>query len=116
AGALTAEGDYLMLITLRKAGEVIAASDLEPPAGRDLSEREVKMAMQLVAAMEDELDIAAFRDEYRDRVVELAEAKAAGKVIELPRRRAKGKEEPLSDVLEKSLAAARAGQKERKSA
>lgn len=112
-GALRAEGDYLMLITLRHANEVVPASALQPPAGRDLDARELKMAKQLVAAMEDELDIAAYRDEYRDRVLELVEAKAAGKVVKFPKARAKKQEKSLTDVLEKSLAAAK---KERKSA
>ncbi|MBW3539361.1 MAG: Ku protein, partial [Planctomycetes bacterium] len=39
-GALRAEGDYLMLIALRHAGEIISASELEPPAGRKLDAKE----------------------------------------------------------------------------
>lgn len=112
-GALRAEGDYLMLITLRHAGEVVPASALEAPGGRDLNPREIKMAKQLVAAMEDELDFAAYRDEYRDRVLELVEAKAAGKVVKFPKAPRKAAEKSLEDVLAKSLKAA---DKERKSA
>ena len=114
SGALRADGDYLMLITLRHAGEVVPASALEAPGGRALDKREVAMAKQLIAAMEDELDIAAFKDEYRERVLELVEAKAAGKVLKFPRARAKKTDKSLADVLEKSLAAAK--KKERKSA
>ena len=114
AGALRADGDYLMLITLRHAGEVVPASALEAPAGRPLDKREVAMAKQLIAAMEDELDIASFKDEYRERVLDLVEAKAAGKVVKFPRARAKKTDKSLADVLEKSLAAAK--KKERKSA
>jgi DNA end-binding protein Ku len=105
-GALRAEGDYLMLITLRHAGEVIPVSALEPPGGRDLAEREVRMAKQLIAAMEDELDIAAYRDEYRERVLELVHAKAAGKVVKFPKPPRRQKEKSLADVLERSLAQA----------
>jgi DNA end-binding protein Ku len=105
-GALRVEGDYLMLITLRRAGEVIPAGELEPPAGRALEAREVAMARQLLSAMEDELDLAAYRDEYRDRVLELVEAKAAGKVVKFPKAPARPKDASLADVLEKSLAAA----------
>lgn len=114
-GALRAEGDYLMLITLRHAGEVVPASALEPPGGRDLDEREVGMAKQLIGAMEDDLDIAAFHDEYRERVLELVEAKAAGKVIKFPKAPAKKTEKSLADVLERSLKATQKG-KERRSA
>ncbi|HEX8696607.1 MAG TPA: Ku protein [Longimicrobium sp.] len=110
-GALRAEGDYLMLITLRHAGEVVPASALSPPTGRELEEREVGMARQLVAAMEDEFDIAAYRDEYRERVLELVEAKAAGKVVKFPRAPAKKGGASLADVLEQSVAAADRGRK-----
>jgi DNA end-binding protein Ku len=113
-GALRAEGDYLMLITLRRAGEVVPASALPAPTGRALDEREVGMARQLVAAMEDPFDIAAYHDEYRERVVELMQARAAGKVVKFPRAQIRKTDVDLADVLEASLAAA--GGKERKRA
>jgi DNA end-binding protein Ku len=112
-GSLRAEGDYLMLITMHSAGEIIAASSLKPPAGRDLSDRELKMAEQLIEAMVDEFDIAAFRDEYRDRVTELVQAKAAGKIVKFPKALPKRKEKSLADELEASLSAVK---KERASA
>jgi len=111
AGALRAKGDHLMLVTLRKASEVIPASALEPPGGRDLEKRELEMARQLIGAMEDELDLAAFRDEYRDRVMELVEAKAAGKIVKFPKAPRKRKEKSLAEDLEKSLAAAKKARK-----
>jgi DNA end-binding protein Ku len=104
-GALRAEGDHLMLISLRHAGEVVPASALDAPGGRALGKREVAMARQLVESMKEELDIAAFRDEYRDRVLEYVEAKAAGKVKKLPARRTKKTDRSLEDVLERSIAA-----------
>ncbi|HEU4884426.1 MAG TPA: Ku protein [Longimicrobium sp.] len=113
-GALRAEGDYLMLITLRRAGEVVPASALPAPTGRALDERERALAKQLVAAMENPFDIAAYHDEYRERVVELMQAKAAGKVVKFPRAQIRKTEVDLAQVLEASLAAA--GGKERKRA
>lgn len=113
AGALRADGDYLMLVTLRHAAEVTPASELTPPGGRDLEKREVEMAKRLVAAMEDELDLGAYKDEYRERVLELVEAKAAGKVVTFPKAPARKSEASLADALEKSLTVAR---KRRKSA
>lgn len=110
-GALRAEDGYLVLITLRHAGEVVPASSLRAPSGRDLDERELRMAKQLIAAMEDDFDIAAYRDEYRDRVLDLVEAKAAGKVVKFPKAPARPKEKSLADVLERSLAAAGKGRK-----
>ncbi|HEX6037333.1 Ku protein [Longimicrobium sp.] len=113
-GALRAEGDYLMLITLRHAGEVVPASALPRPTGRELDEREISMAKQLVKAMEDPFDITAYHDEYRERVLELVQAKAAGKVVKFPKAPKKQGETSLADVLEASLAAS--GGKERKRA
>jgi DNA end-binding protein Ku len=112
-GALRAEGDHLMLMTLRRAGEVVPASALPAPGGRALDRREVKMAVQLVAALEDELDLTEFRDEYRDRVLELVEAKAHGNVVKFPKAPKKPKEASLSEMLEQSV---RAVKKRRKSA
>jgi DNA end-binding protein Ku len=113
-GALRAEGDYLMLITLRHAGEVVPASALPAPTGRALDEREIGMARQLVAAMEDPFDIAAYHDEYRERVREYVQAKSAGKVVKFPRAPRRDTEADLADVLQASLAAT--GGKERKRA
>jgi len=107
AGALRVEGGYLMLITLRHAGEVIPASALEAPSGRELDAREIAMARQLVESMEDRFDIAAWHDEYRERVRELVEAKAAGKVVKFPRAPRKKTELSLAEVLERSVAATR---------
>jgi DNA end-binding protein Ku len=111
-GALRAEDGHLVLITLRHAEEVIPAESLEPPRGREPDERELKMAEQLVSALEDEFDPEEYRDEYRDRVLELVAAKAEGKTLEFPEPRRRQAEGDLAQSLEASLAAAR----ERKSA
>jgi DNA end-binding protein Ku len=113
AGALRVEGDYLTLNTLRHAGEVIPASALQPPGGRDLAQRELEMARQLISAMEDEVDLSQFKDEYRERVMGLIGAKEAGKVIKFPKAPRRKAEKDLADVLKKSLAAV---QKEKRSA
>lgn len=104
-GALRVEGEHLMLMTLRHVGEVVPASALEAPGGRALDKREVNMATQLVAALEDELDMTAYRDEYRERVMELIEAKGAGKVVKFPKAPRKQAETSLTDMLEASLSA-----------
>lgn len=110
-GALRVENGHLMLITLRHANEVVPASALPAPKGRELDEREVAMAMQLVGSMEDEFDITAYHDEYRERVRELVEAKAAGKVVKFPKAPPKRTDDSLADVLEQSVAAVSKGRK-----
>jgi DNA end-binding protein Ku len=102
-GALRVDGEHLMLMTLRHAGEVVPATELAAPKGRALDRREVNMATQLVAALEDELDMTAYRDEYRDRVMELVEAKAEGKVVKFPKAPRKQTEKSLAEMLEASL-------------
>jgi DNA end-binding protein Ku len=104
-GALLVEGDYLMLITLRHAGEIVPSSALNPPKGRDLDAKEVTMAKQLVLALEGELDLTEFRDEYRDRVLELVEAKASGKVVKFPKVEKRDEEGSITEMLKKSISA-----------
>jgi DNA end-binding protein Ku len=113
AGALRSNGEYMMLLTLRNADEVVPASALPAPPGRKPDEREVKMAKQLVAALEGDFHIEEYDDEYRQRVMELVETKAEGGTIELKKFRPKETgSQSLADILEASLA----GVKERKSA
>jgi DNA end-binding protein Ku len=106
SGVLCAENGYLMLITLRHADEVIAKKDLPEPKGRAHTDRELKMAEQLIAAYEDAWDAQAFHDDYRERVLAFVAQKAKGKKPRLKRPVVK-RERDLSDALEKSLAGLR---------
>lgn len=107
SGVLREEQGFLLMITLRHADEIIARADLPRPEGRAHSEKERKMAEQLVAAYEDVFDPTQYRDEYRERVLAFVEAKAQGKKPKLKRAPAKPSEERLSDALAKSLASIR---------
>jgi len=77
-GALRSEGGYLLLVTLKFAEEVLSASELPRPAGRVPDAKELQMAEQLVGALEDDFRPEDFRDEYRERVRKLLEAKGSG--------------------------------------
>jgi DNA end-binding protein Ku len=106
AGALRAQDGYLMLMTLRHAEQVVPASELEAPAGRELDPKERGMAEQLVAALEDRFDPAAHHDQYRARVLELVQSKAAGRPLKLkPAAAPRPPSRSLAAVLEASLAA-----------
>ncbi|MDX6611640.1 MAG: end-binding protein Ku [Blastocatellia bacterium] len=111
AGALRAEGDYLMLVTLRNAEEVISASELPKPAGRAPTQKELSMARQLVEMLEDEFNPADYKDEYRQRVMEFIEHKAKGKAPRLRAVKAKRQSTSLDSVLAKSLASLRKGKR-----
>ncbi len=102
-GALRAEGGHLVLITLRSAGEVIAADALPAPPGRALSEQETKMAQQLVDMLAGKLDMSAFHDEVRDRVAELVREKAAGHAPKLPKPKTKPETDDLLHALKASV-------------
>jgi DNA end-binding protein Ku len=104
-GALLVGDGYLMLITLRHADEIIATDALQPPGGRELQQRELQMAEQLLSALHGPFDPSKFHDEYRARVLDLVETKAKGhkpKIVAF--RPKKQKEEQLADALEASLA------------
>jgi|SRR5436853_629274 len=105
SGALRSQDGYLMLITLRPAAEVISAEDLKPPEGRALEKNELKMAKELIGFLEGEFDPMEFIDEYRDRVLEFIEKKAAGKKPKLEKATTKRAAKSLETVLSKSLAA-----------
>jgi DNA end-binding protein Ku len=105
-GALRSRDGYLLLITLRHAEEVIAARDLQSPAGKPPDAREIRMAEQLVSALHDEFRPEQYTDDYRNRVLEYLQAKARGrktKLEEIPTRQAP---KSLVDVLAASLKSA----------
>ncbi|MFN2492035.1 MAG: Ku protein [Pyrinomonadaceae bacterium] len=102
-GALRAEGDYLLLVTLRNAEEVISARDLPKPAGGAPTQKELAMAKQLVGLLEGEFNAKDFKDEYRERVMEFIEHKAKGKAPRLRAVKSKRKAASLDSVLAKSI-------------
>jgi DNA end-binding protein Ku len=106
-GALHAHEGYLMLITLRNAEEVIAARDIPKPEGRPPVQSEVKLARQLLGALEGEFEPADFKDEYRERVMEFIESKARGKAPRLRAVKGKRATTSLGAALTRSLKALR---------
>jgi DNA end-binding protein Ku len=103
-GALRVSGAYLMLIRLRHTEEVVPASVLRAPVGRGADSKEIALAEQLVAALEGPFEPSELGGRYEDRVRELVEAKAAGKVVKLPHPRTKkATQGSLADALKASL-------------
>jgi DNA end-binding protein Ku len=80
--------------------------DLPDSKSLKVSDREVKMAQQLIDSLSSEFDPSKYRDEYRDKVLDLIERKAQGEEIavqaEAP---APAKVPDLMAALEASLAA-----------
>lgn len=100
----------LALHTMRFAEELIDADslDLESPSRRP-SRREVEMASTLVDSLHERFDPEAFRDTYRERVLELIEMKARGEEPEVPEEPEPQDAPDLMAALEASLARSSGG-------
>jgi DNA end-binding protein Ku len=104
-----AAGGVLMMETMIFADEVVSPDDIDDlPEAKDLkvSDREVKMAQQLIDSLSSDFEPEKYRDEYREKVLELIERKAAGEEIAVQPEAPEPKKVPdLMAALEASLAA-----------
>jgi DNA end-binding protein Ku len=104
-----AAGDVLTMETMIFHDEVVPADDLDDvPSAKDLktSDRELKMAQQLIDSLSSEFEPSKYHDEYREKVLELIEAKADGQEIAIQPTDEEPQEVPdLMAALEASLAA-----------
>jgi DNA end-binding protein Ku len=104
-----APGGVLMMETMIFADEVISPEDLDDlPEAKDLkaSDRELKMAQQLIDSLSADFEPEKYHDEYREKVLELIERKAAGEEIAVQPEAPKPTKVPdLMAALEASLAA-----------
>jgi DNA end-binding protein Ku len=93
--------------TLYFNDEVIDPDELEGvPHDVDVSDRELKIARQLIESLATEFEPERYRDEYRERVLELIEKKAEGQEIVLqPQTEEPAQVVDLMAALEASLAA-----------
>ena len=109
--ALRPVGDALALTTMLFGDEVLAPDrldELDAVAGAEASERELRMAQQLIESLSAEFEPSKFRDEYRERVLEMIERKAAGEeVAPVPAAAEPAAAPDLMAALEASLAAVR---------
>ena len=101
-GALRAHGDHLLLSSLHARDQVLEPPQVTPLA-RAADSREIAMAEQLVEALAGEFDPNEFRDEHRDRVLELIAAKAKGTRLKPPPRERRRRARDLGSALEQSL-------------
>src|SRR3954470_10185089 len=101
-------GDALVLETMLYADEVVDQDDLEGlPHDVEVSDRELKIARQLIESLATDFEPDKYRDEYRDRVLAMIEAKAEGQevVAQPPQDEEEGPAVDLMAALEASLAA-----------
>ena len=110
-GAITME-------TMLFPDEVVQPDSIEELASADgnvqTSKRELDMAKQLIESLSGDFDPNAYRDEYRERVLDLIERKAAGETITVEAPEPERKEVPdLMAALEASITASKSPPKKR---
>lgn len=109
--AVRASGDVILVSTMHFSDEVTPAAALgdEVPAQRDVDERQLKLAQELIRNQTTDFDPEAYESTYRKRVLDVIERKAEGhKIVVEPERKAKpGKPVDLIAALEASLASVR---------
>ncbi len=109
--ALRPTADVLTLTTMLFGDEVLAPDQLDElgdVAEAESTERELTMARQLIDSLSAEFEPSRFRDEYRERVLELIERKASGEEIAVqPEAEEPAVAPDLMAALEASLAAVR---------
>ena len=107
--AIRASGPALVLSTMVFADEVVPADQIdELMALEDVeaSDREVKMAQQLIDSLSGDFEPEKYRDRHREQVMEMIEKKAAGEEIVVQPAPEQPKAVPdLMAALEASIAA-----------
>src|SRR5579862_4841435 len=77
--AVKPNGEALVLELMHFHDEMVDQGTLEFPALEDPPENEMKVAKMLIDTMTTTFDAERFRDEYREQVLSMIEARAAGK-------------------------------------
>jgi DNA end-binding protein Ku len=106
------DSDVLTLTTMLFGDEVLAPDrldELDAVGEAEATDRELAMAQQLIESLSTEFEPSRYKDEYRERVLELIERKAAGEEIAVqPQAEEPAAAPDLMAALEASLAAVKA--------
>jgi DNA end-binding protein Ku len=107
--AIRATGDVMTMATMVFHDEVVDPETIDelPDDESKATKREVEMAEQLIDSLTGPFEPEKYHDEYRERVLELIEAKAAGEEITIQPPEEPAKVPDLMAALEQSLAAAK---------
>jgi DNA end-binding protein Ku len=81
--ALRPSGEVLQMATLIYADEVVPTDRIDdlPDEDVEIGERELAIARQLVESLAADWDPQRYKDEYREKVMQLIESKAAGEEL-----------------------------------
>jgi DNA end-binding protein Ku len=103
--AVKPQGRGIVMYTLHHAAEIRNIDQVEElnsvPAS--VKPEEMKLARQVISTFEGPLDLATYKDEYREGLQRIIEAKVAGQEFVAPSEQAPPKVVNLMDALRKSL-------------
>ena len=103
----------IVMYTLHHAAEIrgIEAVDELNTVPEKVKPEEIKLAKQVIETFEGPLDLATYKDEYREGLQQIIDAKIAGEEIVAPNVEVPPKVVNLMDALKKSLDAVSVGKK-----
>jgi DNA end-binding protein Ku len=116
--ALRSYGGAITMETMLFPDEVVSPDSIEELSALNgdvkTTKRELDMAKQLIESLSGDFDPSGYRDEYRDRVLDMIERKAAGETITVEAPEPERKEVPdLMAALEASIASSKSPPKKR---
>ncbi|MGE5371981.1 MAG: Ku protein [Solirubrobacterales bacterium] len=108
--------ELLILETMFYPDEIRSSEALAPTSQIQLHDNEIKMAVNLIENLSTRFEPSRYRNEYREALHEIIEAKAAGEQIELPQPVAAGNVVDLMEALKQSVKLAEASRGKSKAA
>ncbi|MGI6357264.1 MAG: Ku protein [Bacillota bacterium] len=95
--------DCLSLSMMFYPDEIRATSELRPDQPVQLHEKELLMATQLIDSLTQPFDASKYKDDYREELLQLVEARVAGAAVAIPDAPRQNKVVDLMEALKASL-------------
>jgi DNA end-binding protein Ku len=111
--AVRPQENGLVMYTMHHAAEIRSMKSIDElgTVPKQVKPEEIKLAKQVIGTFESKLDLADYKDEYREGLMKIIDAKVAGEEVVAPTVEAPPKVVNLMEALRKSLDAVSAGQK-----
>ena len=111
--AVKPHGRGIVMYTLHHAAEIRSIDQVEElnSVASSVKPQEIKLARQVIETFEGPLDLATYKDEYREGLEKIIQAKIAGQEVVAPALHATPHVVNLMDALKKSLDAVSTGKK-----
>jgi DNA end-binding protein Ku len=115
---LMREHEYLALIRPAMGGLVLDLMHYEDEVkenqhrvrnGKQIRQKELELAEQLIENLSEKLDLSKFKDEYQERLQQLIDAKIEGRTLKIVRPKKKPQVTDLLTALERSVRATQTG-------